>query len=248
MAPSISGAGASPARAAEDPTPSLLALSKVTRTPNWTFPKKPAPDPDSLVPGPGAYRVPSTDATSRHSRGPGFSFGTSGREVVGNSKMPGPGSYSTTKNTFRETLAYSMSPRRQPKKAEEELPGPGAHSISSCFGDGPKFSALGKIPGSLAAQAPGPGEYDVAGNEATATRSPRCCFGGARAPDPPGVSAATPGPGAYTLSASEKRGPSFSIKARLRQPRPEVTPGPGAHGGHYTSFGDYHPGVANAPS
>jgi len=32
-------------------------------------------------------------------------------------------------------------------------------------------------------------------------------------------------------------GPKFSMKARLSGPRPQASPGPGAHGGHYTSFG-----------
>mmetsp|Transcript_45945 Transcript_45945/g.146653 ORF Transcript_45945/g.146653 Transcript_45945/m.146653 type:complete len:184 (+) Transcript_45945:192-743(+) len=159
--------------------------------------------------------------------------------------MPGPGAYTIPRETAKMTASYSMSPRHTSRKPDsEDNPGPGHFEVRTRIGEGPKFSCSPPSGPGRAAACPGPGAYDVAESETTRSRQPRCCFGngsrGLKEKDV-GNASSTPGPGAYSVSSNMGQGPQVSIKSRFQPGRTQVTPGPGAHGGNYTSFGDYKP-------
>lgn len=276
---------------------SLLGLSHVTKSPNWSFAGKAAPDLDKEVPGPGTYALRSTGIgqTPRLTKGDdrtGFSFGTSARMNLAKTKIPGPGAY-TPPSDFGNKLGKPRMPGKSesnPKgerctmpgrkmdkpTSNSENPAPGSYSVRAFegrIGDGPSFSAAGKkcektdaiqcLPGCGDAQAsggphhpmcplnvgsqalrrdPGPGEYDAIASEVTGDRQPRCCFGTAGAAPPANpTQTAGPGPGTYEAPGTYSETPRFTMKARPRQPKVEETPGPGSHGGHYSTLGDYRP-------
>lgn len=240
---------------AADSEHSLLGLSHIRKSPNWSFSGKPPPDADQGVPGPGTYGPPPADATSRFSKGPRFTFGASAREVLA-AKMPGPGAYTPREaapvrgplfyaRTEQGVAAKAPSAEGRQKSGEDSLPGPGAHEVPTRFGEGPKFSCSPRTIQAEKLGGPGPGAYDVA----ETLRGPRCHFGtpSKDAKERDIAAAAAPGPGAYTISTLIGNGPKVSIKSRFQAGRAQVTPGPGAHGGHYTSFGDYKPSVSKKP-
>lgn len=222
---------------------SMLGLSHLGKSPTWSFPGRPPADADEKVPGPGTYAVPATEVTSRFGKGPNFTFGTGAREVLSKAKLPGPGSYTVSREFGKQAIAYSLSPRKraaEPRATSKDPPGPGpgAHSVSSRFPEGPKFSVSPRREPSRA-QLPGPGDYDVAVSEANTERQPRCCFGTATQANPASGSLNTPGPGAYTPPTAVGEGPKFSMKGRFMDPKHELTPGPGSFGGHWSTLGDY---------
>merc|ERR1712232_49588 len=141
------------------------------------------------------------------------------------------------KSIGKQGVSYSLTPRRRDKAPTTKNPGPGAHDIRGNIGTGPKYSASPRYGEVKAMQLPGPGDYDQV-DIATSEKHPRWGFGTSQRPDT-GSSAqmATPGPGAYLCGSAVGEGPKFSMKARLAGPRPQASPGPGAHGGHYSSFG-----------
>jgi len=109
------------------------------------------------------------------------------------------------------------------------------------MGEGPKWSASNKPSFESKGNQPGPGDYSHV-DMATSERNPKWGFGTSRRPDSTGsVHLSTPGPGAYPGAymngTSLGAGPKYSMKSRLAAPRTHPSPGPGAHGGHYTSFG-----------
>lgn len=218
--------------------PTLLGLSHVQRSPKWSFNGRHSTSRRAEVPGPGAYDVHAPDSTSRFTTQPRFAFGLSARESLGRTKVPGPGAYFAEKPANRNGLAYSLTPRRAGKVAPTaDNPGPGSHDIRSSFGEGPKYSASPRYTELKKSASPGPGEYrqDLS---ATIEKNPRWGFGTAMRPETAGgASLATPGPGAYVLTSAVGEGPKFTMKGRIVGPRPQLSPGPGAHGGHYSSFG-----------
>mmetsp|Transcript_140782 Transcript_140782/g.392416 ORF Transcript_140782/g.392416 Transcript_140782/m.392416 type:complete len:243 (-) Transcript_140782:273-1001(-) len=222
---------------AADPT--MLGLSHIGRSPRWAMRARPNPPKPSDVPGPGAYGVHSPNATSRFQRGPGFPFGSAGREAIGKQKVPGPGSYSCTRGSVGSSngRSYSMTPRRNPDtKVKTDVPGPGAHELGTRLGEGPKYSASPRVSGARAASGPGPSDYDRA-DHVTSMKNPRWGFGTSHRLEPVGKSqATTPGPGTYAVASSVGGGPRFSMKARPLGSRKDASPGPGAHGGHFTCF------------
>merc|ERR1711879_1114135 len=112
----------------------------------------------------------------------------------------------------------------------------GAHDIRTTVGEGPKFSASPRRGDSKKITGPGPGEY-IQGDHATAEKQPHWGFGTSQRPDTANsVHSHTPGPGAYTLGWSVGEGPKFSMQARRLNARMHPSPGPGAHGGHYSTF------------
>mmetsp|Transcript_10589 Transcript_10589/g.23363 ORF Transcript_10589/g.23363 Transcript_10589/m.23363 type:complete len:236 (-) Transcript_10589:218-925(-) len=225
----------SPLRASTAPNPSLLGLSHVKRSPKWTFGGRSVNAKEDMAPGPGSYDSPVLANLSRFNQTPRYAFGLSSRENAIRNRNPGPGSYQTprTPGTVGSGKSYSLTPRRNVGGSDRPTPGPGSHEIPTGIGTGPKYSTSAKAPESKIRLQPGPGDYERSDN---APASPRWGFGKALRPDPNG-SGASPGPGSYSLHSSLGAGPRFSIKARHNPLRTQPTPGPGAHGGHYSSFG-----------
>lgn len=237
---------ASPGLASRSPrtvggnTTALLGLSHVQKSPNWSFAGKPPPDPDKAIPGPGTYVPTPTDQTSRHQKASHFSFGTSAREVLSRVKIPGPGAYSPPSGFGRQG-GFSMPERRKEKPSSNtDTPAPGNYNVSPRLGEGPKFTVAGKQKDQRPPEQPGPGNYDAVPGDATGERMPRCCFHTATAAAPASISTAGPGPGAYSPGAYIETA-RFTMKARPREPKIVETPGPGAHGGHLSTLGDYRP-------
>eukprot|EP00440_Ansanella_granifera_P029700 gb/GFBE01032260.1/.p1 GENE.gb/GFBE01032260.1/~~gb/GFBE01032260.1/.p1 ORF type:complete len:252 (+),score=30.17 gb/GFBE01032260.1/:1-756(+) len=223
--------------------PKLNSLSHVRRSPRWTFNSGRASEhaerKSAQAPGPGTYALNSPDVTSRHQKGPTFSFGSAGRGMVGAQKSPGPGTYSMTKEPGSTTAAWTMTPRREEKRLADSAstPGPGEHSIKAMLGLGhaPGYTAGKRLNDMDPKSSPGPGDYTQV--DAVGNKSPSWGFGSSNRPDN-GNSAqlATPGPGAYMVASTVGGGPTTTLKGRHPGPRPQAMPGPGTHGGHYSSF------------
>eukprot|EP00747_Dinoflagellata_sp_TGD_P078490 gnl/TRDRNA2_/TRDRNA2_160093_c0_seq1.p1 gnl/TRDRNA2_/TRDRNA2_160093_c0~~gnl/TRDRNA2_/TRDRNA2_160093_c0_seq1.p1 ORF type:complete len:267 (+),score=18.36 gnl/TRDRNA2_/TRDRNA2_160093_c0_seq1:53-802(+) len=224
--------------------PTLLSLSHIKCSPKWSFNGRHAPPPQAhSVPGPGAYSVDSNaETTSKFSKSPRFGFGVANRDAgdKSRSRVPGPGAYNHRKHIGGEGLAFSLTPRRRPptQKDIESFPGPGSHDVKLGLGGGPKYTVAQRRDDSARKGAgPGPGEYDHTFT-AVVENQPQWGFGTAQRPDTASsMRAATPGPGAYTNFSGIGGGPKYSMQARRTGPRPTMTPGPGAHGGMYSTFG-----------
>jgi len=223
----------------------LLGLSHVQKAPNWSFGSKPPPDADKDVPGPGTYVVAGGESTSRYAKSSHFSFGSSAREVLTKQKIPGPGTYSPPSDFGKHGKGgFTMPERKMPRATgNRDYPAPGKYEIQSRVGEGPKFSASSKQKEKTVLAQPGPGDYDDVKSEATGDRQPRCCFGTAGSAATASVSNATPGPGTYTPGLYAET-PRFTMKAKPKQSKIEESPGPGSHGGHYSTLGDYKPSAA----
>mmetsp|Transcript_37980 Transcript_37980/g.80750 ORF Transcript_37980/g.80750 Transcript_37980/m.80750 type:complete len:244 (-) Transcript_37980:50-781(-) len=217
---------------------SLLGLSHIRASPKWSMKGRYHETQQMEGPGPGAYGVSTPEQSSRFGKSPRFAFGMSGREAVNKAKVPGPGQYSDTRG-IGMGAKYTLTPRRQGKASTaREYPGPGAHEIRSTIGpqgNAPKYSAAARKGDEKKVIGPGPGEYDKA-DSAMNEKSPMWGFGTSQRADAAAGGAGTPGPGAYVRNTTTGEGPKFSMKARLAGPRPDISPGPGAHGGHYTTF------------
>lgn len=178
------------------------------------------------------------DITSRFSKGPKFAFGVSGRETLDKNRVPGPGHY--THRDVANARAWSLTPRRPDhrQKKKEDMPGPGAHEVRGQLGQGPKYtvSPRRQDPQLRRGLQPGPGEYDQE-DRATSHKPPTWGFGTSSRPDSAGnINAATPGPGAYAQGTKVGQGPKYSMQSRRLGVRAQPSPGPGAHGGHYSTF------------
>lgn len=256
-APSGEEVATSPATPGKEKVhPTLLGLSHVLRPPKWSILGRHDTLKQADVPGPGYYPARLTDFVSRFQSSPGHSFGVAGRDAVSKPKVPGPGAYSLSTTMGKGGRAYSLTPRRGEKNSwVGEVPGPGAHEIRSTVGRGVGC----KLPQRLDEQkdtareegkekekeipppgpkSPGPGEYDrVRADQVIHGKSPRWGFGTSKRLEGVGSGhMATPGPGAYMVSTAVGMGPKFSMQARHPGPRLPPSPGPGAHGGHYSSF------------
>lgn len=216
---------------------SLLGLSHIKRSPKWSFNGRQATNQGTDGPGPGAY-AQTADKTSRFKSCPMHAFGASGRETMDKHRVPGPGQYSDKRGIGMEGRAFSLTPRRGLRAREAgEFPGPGAHELKSGFGDGPKFSASPRRVFNRSENIPGPGSYGDQLDGATTEKQPKWGFGTSTRPDTANSAhSATPGPGAYLMGSAVGEGPKFSMQARRIGVRPQPSPGPGAHGGHYTTF------------
>jgi len=192
-------------------------------------------------PGPGAYGLHAPEHTSRYRSGPTYCFGTAGREAVSEAKMPGPGAYSLPNDIGKKGLGYTQTTRRSIGSAtgvRSDVPGPGTHPLKSTFGEGPMYSTSPRLDTGFGQKdgVPGPGEYS-AQDIATAEGKPRWGFGTQHRMDGAATkNLATPGPGAYVLNSAVGEGPKFSMKSRYKAQRSHAFPGPGSHGGHYSSF------------
>eukprot|EP00927_Polykrikos_kofoidii_P067160 TRINITY_DN62678_c0_g1_i1.p1 TRINITY_DN62678_c0_g1~~TRINITY_DN62678_c0_g1_i1.p1 ORF type:complete len:268 (-),score=20.87 TRINITY_DN62678_c0_g1_i1:140-856(-) len=216
---------------------SLLGLSHIKRAPKWSFNGRQTSSRESEVPGPGAYMPTAPDTSSKFSKSPNHAFGISGRETLDRHRVPGPGRYDEKKWLGHEGKSFSLTPRRGTRARENgEFPGPGAHEMKTHIGEGPKFSASPRRSLGKRDAGPGPGKYDQT-DAPVAEKQPRWGFGTSQRPDTAsGLQGTTPGPGAYLMGSSVGEGPKYSMQARRLGPRPQPSPGPGAHGGHYTTF------------
>lgn len=216
----------------------MLSLSHIKKSPRYTMRQREKTLPPFDGPGPGAYSLHSPEHTSRCRSGPHFAFGTAGRDAVFEKKVPGPGAYSLPQTIGKEGVAYSHSPRRKNPQlsGSADVPGPGAHDIRSRLGEGPKFTVSHRGDHPEKDSGPGPVDYDAV-DKAIAEGKPQWGFGTQHRMDAVGKGQmATPGPGAYIVSTVVGEGPKYSMKSRYGNPRPYPSPGPGAHGGHYSSF------------
>lgn len=218
--------------------PTVLGLSHFRRSPKWSFNGRRPLTPDTLGPGPGAYRPLNLESvSSRFNTSPRFGFGNSSREAHDKRRVPGPGTYTDQHGCIGDGSAkFSLTPRRQDKMKNLEMPGPGNHDIKCTIGQGPKYSASSRWR-ERATHGPGPGEYNQE-DTAVVAGKPRWGFGTSERPNTTlNVNSITPGPGAYLMPPSVGKGPKYSMQSRRSDTRPSCSPGPGAHGGHYSTFG-----------
>jgi len=216
---------------------SLLGLSHVKRSPKYSFKGRSNTAPQGDLPGPGAYQAQQADNSSRYSQAPRYGFGVSSRLPLGKEKVPGPGAYDHEPVIGAKGQSWSLTPRRRDKApAARDLPGPGAHNLGTFVGQGPKYTASPRKSESRKAPLPGPGDYHHT-DQPTSERHPRWGFGTSQRPNvKTSAHLATPGPGAYLANPQLGTGPKYSMKARLNSQRPDASPGPGAHGGQWSSF------------
>eukprot|EP00811_Abedinium_folium_P002305 NODE_12111_length_1245_cov_7.056351.p1 GENE.NODE_12111_length_1245_cov_7.056351~~NODE_12111_length_1245_cov_7.056351.p1 ORF type:complete len:233 (-),score=34.18 NODE_12111_length_1245_cov_7.056351:416-1114(-) len=217
--------------------PTLVSLSGTKRSPKWTFNGRHAPARPAVAPGPGAYALQPPDVTSRFQKSPCFGFGVSTRECMDKGAVPGPGSYSHKKVIGEEGASFSMTPRRPNRRRDVDAPGPGAHEMRTHIGEGPKYTHAPRWNESKAQMIPGPGEYEQC-SDATQEKQPNWCFGTSQRPGSgAGGPGSTPGPGAYANVTSVGEGPKYSMLSKRTPAHVAPTPGPGAHVGHYSTFG-----------
>lgn len=210
----------------------LVGLSNIKRSPQWSFNGRRQPPALRDGPGPGTYGASTPETTSRFNKSPLHSFPHTPRHPSSKGGVPGPGAYEE-QPVIGGGKAYSLTPRRF-DKPREELPGPGAHEINTHIGEGPKFTATTRRNGPRKGLVPGPGEYNQS-MDATLDKNPTWGFGTSRRPNrgDNGI----PGPGTYGQGSAVGEGPKFSMQARRGGSRPPLTPGPGAHGaGLFTTF------------
>jgi len=218
---------------------SLLGLSNVRRPPRWSFRGRHASGQNASGPGPGAYFLQSPDSTSRYQKSPKFGFSVSSRDMFDKHNAPGPGAYDEKRGIGTggsEAPSYSMTPRHKDKAADKAwVPGPGSHETATRLGQGPKFTATPRRD-AQGRPSPGPGEYNQA-DEATSEKTPRWGFGTASRPhSASNVHGRTPGPGTYGAASGIGEAPRYTMQPRRVGQRPQPSPGPGAHGGMFTTF------------
>lgn len=215
----------------------VLNLSHLKRSPKWSFCGRHHPSSRMESPGPGAYTERPLETMSRYMQSPRFAFGGSRRDEHKSQKVPGPGAYSCRGMIGSEGRAWSLTPRRHGQLRNRDLPGPGAHDAKSSIGTGPKYTASPRRAEHVRHLGPGPGEYDQT-NAAIKGKEPRWGFGTSQRPDSSmSAHSATPGPGSYAMASAVGGGPRYSMQSRRPGPRPQQSPGPGAHGGLYSTFG-----------
>eukprot|EP00746_Dinoflagellata_sp_MGD_P015154 gnl/MRDRNA2_/MRDRNA2_133560_c0_seq1.p1 gnl/MRDRNA2_/MRDRNA2_133560_c0~~gnl/MRDRNA2_/MRDRNA2_133560_c0_seq1.p1 ORF type:complete len:231 (-),score=26.04 gnl/MRDRNA2_/MRDRNA2_133560_c0_seq1:117-809(-) len=216
--------------------PLITGLSGVKTSPKWSFNGRHNALAPLNTPGPGSYLTAAPDATSKFAKSARFGFGSSTRESLDKHRVPGPGSYSHRNITGAEGPAFTCTPRRQGQGNGADKPGPGAHNLPDlCGGNGPKYSATPRRTEITRALAPGPGAYNQE-DSSTMDSQPKWGFGTSTRP---GIasSATTPGPGTYSHKEPLGTAPQYSMQSRREGVKPQVTPGPGTHGGHFTQFG-----------
>jgi len=125
----------------------------------------------------------------------------------------------------------------------ESNPGPGAYEARSNLGQGPTYTARGRLPTHYmqSKSLPGPGAYNPVDFSFGAT-SPRAGFGTSRRNELVSAREIGPGPGSYDLQNLKALGtesPKFSVTSRRRVHDIEsyLTPGPGAYNSQVTLFG-----------
>ncbi|GIM06654.1 hypothetical protein Vretimale_10916 [Volvox reticuliferus] len=239
--PAISIAGRPRSRAPE-PTPGPQhyqhgrALSPGRDGPAYTIGTRQDPKPDTDVPAPGEYDLPTAWRT-----GPAVSFAGKPVPKPDPEPSPGPGQYHMPPRPGTGLPAFTFGARPQEPGPGDDLPGPGTY-YRPIGTDGPAFTIASRPaspgPGQRDDEPlPGPGAYDPqpgGGAGPSSPSGPAYTFG-ARPPErspPP-----SPGPGTYrpeeTLAGvlPGGNGPAYTLGTRpLSKDQPD-SPGPG----------DYHP-------
>lgn len=217
--------------------PLITGLSHVKTSPKWSFSGRQNQLSALQAPGPGSYTTAAPDSTSKSKRAPGFAFGSASREIIDKQRVPGPGSYSHRHYMGSEGNCFSCTPRRVKGAAAIDQPGPGAHNLKGLVGTtGPKFTATPRRGDPSKAAAPGPGAYNQ-GDDALFQAAQKSSFGTSTRPTI-GESSKTPGPGTYNHKEHVGfHGQQYSMQSRREGVKLQTTPGPGAHGGHFTQFG-----------
>lgn len=218
--------------------PLITGLSNVKTSPKWSFNGRQIAQMPLNMPGPGSYTTPSSDVTSKSKRAPGFAFGSASREQVDKQRVPGPGSYAHKGYVGNDGTAFSCTPRRGkgPGGGGVDQPGPGAHNLPHLCGTaGPKYSATPRRKDERKGAVPGPGAYNHE-DHALIEGQAKWSFGTSTRPNITHT-AKTPGPGTYHHKEHVGGGQHYSMQSRREGAKPQTTPGPGAHGGHFTQFG-----------
>lgn len=218
--------------------PLITGLSNVKTSPKWSFGGRLTRLSSMVVPGPGAYGNTSVDCTSKFTKGARFGFGTATRARAYEKPVPGPGSYGHKTIVGQGGPAFTCVPRREGEKMQKDMPGPGSHDLPDLVGKtGPKYTGTPRRAEFTRAIVPGPGAYDQ-DDHATSEGKPRWGFGTAQRTGIADKRGECPGPGTYTqITLLGSKSPQYSIQARRDAARAIETPGPGAHGGHFTQFG-----------
>jgi hypothetical protein len=211
-APRLSGRPRSPLSATNQRHVSMMGLSTKASSPRWSMSGKPrtaSSDRRPTVPDPGSYFSRGPEVTSKMSRSPNATFGSStvGRKVLAQEKEtnPGPGAYNHQAaddlgNATRQTSASISTPRLRERTSRQSTPDPGCYTTSDSVGS----IRMG--------------------------RSPSYGFASSRASRFPMLKDRAPGPGSYSLTLEIGRpgeGPSFFSTPRQREPNRAVVPDPG---------------------
>ena len=154
-------------------------------------------------------------------KSPAYSIGNSRRELSIEKLVPGPASYSIT----RDPIPRSISFNRAKKKTflYSENPGPGSYKINSSIGSGPHAIIISRKFQKNDQNVPGPGNYnplDPIHNIKYSIRSKSNST----------IINNNPGPGAYNIFTQSKHSPRAAIGKAIRMhEKYEKTPGPGAY-------------------
>ena len=154
-------------------------------------------------------------------------------QVCESDSRPSPTAYSPDAHPSTPKCIFSKAERDISYLVQKEVPGPAAYNISSDKVESPAFT-LGSRPAITArVMSPGPTAYNIESHFLT----PRWSFGTSKRAGIP-IKAPAPGPGDYEPERMKEKGPSFSMKARMRALTADnlAFPGPTSYGGLYTQF------------
>jgi Sperm-tail PG-rich repeat len=197
-------------------------------SPAWTFKGKVEEKIKFKAPGPGNYN-PSVKILSQYETSPNYKIGTSSRDKLITSNVPGPGTYTSTDVRPHSLAPVTGSSKRPPLSDNGENPGPGTYEIPQRAVEGPKFSMKGRIEKANPDNSPGPGHYEHAANDyTTKERAPTYRMGSASRTDRP-QSGYVPGPGNYETRGKEA-GPKWGFGTETRDKNFKLeSPGPGTY-------------------
>ena len=195
--------------------------------PAWTFKGKHQKKRSFSPPGPGTYD-PSLKTISKYSAAPTCKIGTSSRDHLVPSLVPGPGTYSS--GAIRpHSSAPVIGTSKRPELSANANPGPGAYEVISKATEGPKYTMLGKKPENNSSNSPGPGHYAPDLNDFTSKeRAPTYRIGSAERTERTDAEN-VPGPGTYETGGREA-GPKWGFGSESREKLlKEEVPGPGTY-------------------
>lgn len=217
-------------------SPLITVVSNIKGSPKWSFQAKPRDSGRKTeTPGPGSYSVSSPENSSRFSKSPNYGFGNGSRDYQRPYSAPGPGQYSPDKNINSAKYGFGTSNRRG--QSPRDHPGPGSYQIDGSIGNSsPKYTANKRRDLAATVDSPGPGAYQP-NFQMSSSKSLDPKWGFSRSPREGGRLYDNPGPGQYNTGVTDRTGPKFTIRGRSDLTKPNITPGPGAHGPPHTQFG-----------
>mmetsp|Transcript_7575 Transcript_7575/g.18253 ORF Transcript_7575/g.18253 Transcript_7575/m.18253 type:complete len:243 (+) Transcript_7575:311-1039(+) len=234
--------------------PLCTSLSSIKKAPKWTLggreEDKAVAKRNRLGPGPGAYVCQNLSVDARHSRPPSAVFSVEKRDAFANQagKRPSVGTYtpnfwSSSTMPIAGRALFSKSSRDDAgsmtgSTRRAQTPGPGSYSIKPAFSD-ISASMYGRAKDLKRPTTPGPGAYSISRD----LTGPAWKLPMSARPTP--RRSESPGPGQYlNPTAIGKDHPSIMSTPRFSMvPRRSdrggraLSPGPGAHGGAFTTFG-----------